>query len=76
MENELYDTLNRYFKRLSQVGYVPDDDVYSILIYVYISDIKKNIKLTLDEENIINKAIACLQGTCLIPYRTCNKFCI
>lgn len=76
MENKFYDTLNRYFKRLSQVGYIPDNDVYSILIYTYISDIKKNTELTKGEENIINNAINCLQGTCLFPYGSCNKICI
>lgn len=60
MENKFYDTLNRYFKRLSQVGYIPDNDVYSILIYTYISNIKKNTELTKEEENIINNAINCL----------------
>lgn len=78
MENnyEFYNTLNRYFKRLSQVGYIPDNDMYSVLILYYINNIKDDKNITDKDKYIIDRAISCLQGTCLIPYNTCNKSCI
>lgn len=75
MENKLADTLNRYFNRLSQVGYIPDVDVFSVLILDYITGIKESYTLTSEEESVINKALNCLQGTCLIPYRVCKGTC-
>lgn len=74
--NELYNTLNRYFKRLSQVGYVPDSETFSVLVLSYIVEVKSLFTLTQEEEYIIEKAMACLQGSCLIPYGSCKGTCI
>lgn len=68
--------LDRYFKRLSQVGYVPDNSVFSILVLMYISDILKNYTLGTEQLGIIDKAISCLQGDCFIPYWFCKETCI
>lgn len=74
--NKLYDTLNRYFKRLSQVGYIPDNDTFSILVLTYIKELREENFLTQEQNFIIEKALSCLQGTCLIPYGSCKGTCI
>lgn len=75
--NMLYDTLNRYFKRLSQVGYVKSSDVLSILVLSYLLELKKESDYFSEEQKIIiNKAILCLQGNCFIPYSSCKGICI
>ena len=74
--NRLYDTLNRYFKRLSQVGYIPDNDTFSILVLTYITELGKENSLTSEQNLIIEKALSYLQGSCLIPYGSCKGTCI
>lgn len=77
MENKvLYVALDRYFKRLSQVGYIPDNSTLSILVLAYISDILKIYDLDTEQLGIIDKAISCLQGNCFIPYWFCKETCI
>ena len=74
--NRLYDTLNRYFKRLSQVGYIPDNDTFSVLVLTYITKLKEENSLTSEQNSIIEKALSCLQGSCLIPYSSCKRTCL
>lgn len=73
MDNKrLYESLTRYFKRLSQVGYVPDNDMLSVLVLTYITDMRNSISLTSEQNDIIESALSCLQGNCFIPYRSCK----
>lgn len=74
--NRLYDTLNRYFKRLSQVGYISDNDTFSVLVLTYITKLKEENSLTSEQNFIIEKALSCLQGNCLIPYSSCKGTCL
>lgn len=74
--NRLYEILNRYFNRLSQVGYISDNATFSVLVMSYITDIKNHFSLTKEEEYIIDRAIECIQGSCLIPYESCKGNCI
>lgn len=76
VDNELYDTLNRYFKRLSQVGYIPDNDTFSVLVLTYITELEKENSLTQEQKLIVERALSCLQGTCLIPYSSCKGTCL
>lgn len=76
MEDKLNSTLDKYFKRLSQVGYIPDKDVFSIVVLTYITELQKEYKLTVEQKSIINKALSCIQGNCLIPYDSCKGTCI
>ena len=77
MENKvLYVALDRYFKRLSQVGYIPDNSTFSILVLVYIFDMLKTYNLDTDQLGIIDRAISCLQRDCFIPYKSCKETCI
>lgn len=72
----MYNILDRYFRRLAQVGYIPDNSMLSVLVLVYMFDIAKTNKLTDDQMEIIDKAISCLQGDCFIPYWLCKETCI
>ena len=74
--NRFYDVLNRYFRRLSQVGYIPDNDTFSVLVLAYITELREGNSLTSEQNLIIEKALSCLQGTCLIPYNSCKGTCI
>lgn len=75
MEHKLDTALTRYFSRLSKVGYIPYDEVSSILMLEYIIELKK-FPLTQAEEITVDKAMSCLQGSCLIPYESCKGYCI
>lgn len=75
MEDKLYNTLNRYFKRLSQVGYVCDKDMLSVLVLAYITELYSEESLTTEQISIIERALLCLQGSCLIPYSSCKESC-
>ena len=75
-DKRLYDTLNRYFNRLSQVGYIPDNEMFSVLVLDYITEIKEEFSLTPEQGHIIDEALSCLQGSCLIPYSSCKGTCI
>lgn len=69
LTKEVYTTVNRYFTKLSQVGYVPDSEINKILILFIIDDIISRFTLTENEFRQINGALTCLFGTsCLIPY--------
>lgn len=74
--NGFYDVLNRYFRRLSQVGYIPDNDTFSVLVLTYITELNNTHTLTIEQKYIIEKALSCLQGSCLIPYNSCKGTCI
>lgn len=74
--NRLYEALSRYFRRLSQVGYVPDNETVSVLILAYITELKEGNSLTAEQNLITDKAISCIEGSCLIPYNSCTNVCI
>lgn len=76
MEAKLYETLNRYFNRLSQVGYIPEKEMLSVLVLSYITELWNTNTLSKEEQYIVDKAYSCLQGTCLIPYSSCKGTCI
>lgn len=70
----VFETINKYFTRLSQVGYIPDKDIYSILLLCYINELQ-DLTLTNEEQAVIDKALSCIQGSCLIPFKSCNRTC-
>ena len=74
--NRFYDVLNRYFRRLSQIGYIPDNDTFSVLVLTYITELNNTHTLTTEQKYIVEKALSYLQGTCLIPYNSCKGTCI
>lgn len=74
MDKIVENALNTYFTRLTKVGYANDDMVNSILILLYIENLKEGAR-TIEEEEIITNALECLQGSCIFPYSTCNMNC-
>ena len=75
--NLSYEALHRYFTRLSQSGYVKHSNVESLIVLLYIQELISNFDLDIDEQAIIDKALACLQGSsCMIPYTGCKGACI
>lgn len=67
-----YEALHRYFTRLTQSGYIKYSTVELLLILLYIQELSKE-QLTIEEQDIINKSLSCIQGnSCLIPYIGCN----
>lgn len=75
MDKYLSKVLDRYFYRLSKTGYIPIKDTESILILYYISQLKER-GIAPEEQTIVDKALLCLQGTCVIPYSTCKENCM
>lgn len=71
MENNLYIALSRYFKKLSQVGYVKTGDLHILLIYTYIYELLKRVPMNRTVEN----ALYCLQQSCLVPRVSCKETC-
>lgn len=69
MDNtSLYASLSRYFKRLSQVGYIPDNAVFAMVVLTYIHN--HNLKGT-----IVDNAASCLRKFCFVPYEVCKGTC-
>lgn len=76
MGPDLNEVLTRYFKRLSQVGYVPDNEVCLVIILDYITDIRNNNLLSEEDNTIIDSALSCMYGNCLIPFTLCKGNCV
>lgn len=69
MDNtSLYNSLSSYFKRLSQVGYIPDNAVFAMVVLIYIQD--HNLKGT-----VIDNTVSCLRKFCFVPYEICKGTC-
>lgn len=68
---EAYNALQDYFKHLSKVGYLRYDNVYKLLVFLYVDEILHsytNFEMTEEEYNIIMEMMQCLYGICLLPY--------
>lgn len=75
LTNLTYEALHRYFTRLSQSGYMKYSSVDSLIVLLYIQELVEE-GLEVDELAIVNKALACLQGSnCMIPYAGCKGTC-
>lgn len=71
MVNEVYNSLNSYFKSLSNTGYRKQRDVNSLLLYSYIQELLDSDfrgLVTEEDYRLIENALYCLYGTCLIPF--------
>ena len=76
IQNSFNEALTRYFTRLSQVGYFPENGTFSIIVLSYIIDMMNSTILTSEEKEIVERAFSCLQGSCIIPYEYCKGNCI
>lgn len=67
-----YTSINRYFNTLSKLGYKSDNEVYRLILLLFIEEmLDSSFSLYIDEEDYrtINNVLYCLFGsTCLIPY--------
>lgn len=73
MENLINNTLKNYFSLLAKTGYLNYNEVFKILVLLYIDKFIKNYPKVNDEEyRIINNAIHSLQrNSCIIA---CDRF--
>lgn len=74
--NDVYNSISHYFETLRHTGYKPYSEVYNLLAYMFIEEIltgPMSFFITEEDYNIINKALYCLYGSCLIPYPTYLK---
>lgn len=74
--NDVYSSLMHYFETLKHTGYKSYNDVYSLIVYIFIEELltgEMSFFITEKDYNAINKALNCLYGTCLIPYPTYLK---
>lgn len=69
MEDKLYWSLKRYYKTLSIVGYKPAKEVARLLSLLAIDELTEELSdyITKDDIRDIDRAIACLIGSCMIP---------
>ena len=72
MDEMVYNALDRYFHALELKGYMPNSDVYKVLLLSFYNDFISNDfrgYITEEDYSLIGKALDCLYGsTCLIPY--------
>jgi hypothetical protein len=72
MVNHLYDSINKYFNRVTNVGYVSQPNVEKMLLFVAIQELLENdFRAYVSEKDYgeIENALYCLYGTtCLIPF--------
>lgn len=74
--NITYEALLRYFNRLTKTGYVPYNEVESLIILMYIKSLSKESIIS-GSDIIINRALDCLYGSnCLLGFQGCNEDCI
>lgn len=69
--------LDRYFTRLSQVGYMDYPRVFSLLVGLYLNNMFKVLseddKNFNENYNLLSTAVTCLSGsTCMFSFSDCN----
>lgn len=68
---DVYNSLNRYFSLLSHTGYKSYNEVYKLIVYIFIEELLYGpLSEYIDDKdyNDINDALYCLYGSCMIPY--------
>lgn len=68
---EAFVALQDYFNHLEKVGYMRYDNVFRLIVFLYIDEILHAytlMNITEEDYNIINNTLQCLYGTCLLPY--------
>lgn len=70
LTNEVYASVNKYFSVLSHTGYKSYNEVDKLLVFIFIEELLSNYSeyIDINDYNLINNAIQCLYGTCMIPY--------
>lgn len=76
-DNVMLNALDRYYTRLSQVGYMDYHKVYSLLVGLYLNNMFKVLdnddkNFTRDNE-LLNRALDCLESSnCMFSFLDCN----
>lgn len=77
MDKQVLNSLDKYFTRLSQVGYMDYPKVYTLLVELYLNNIMKlldpNDENFIKDNEIVCNALQCLNNSsCLIDFNGCN----
>lgn len=79
MDNQIFNSLDQYFKTLSNYGYMSYDHTYDMMLMIIVQDIITNFACIITQEDyqMMSSLLECKYGTsCLMPYpefRKCNK---
>ena len=79
MDNQIFNSLDQYFKTLSNYGYMSYDHTYDMMLMIIIQDIitKFACIITQEDYQMMSSLLECKYGTsCLMSYpeyRKCNK---
>lgn len=68
---EGYRALLNYFNHLEKTGYMRYDNVFRLIVFLFIDKMLGSytlVDITEEDYNIINNMLQCLYGTCLLPY--------
>lgn len=72
MDNLLLESLTRYFKHITNTGYMNYKEVRKLLVFILIQEMLSGYFgciVTASDYKILSKALDCLYGSnCLIPY--------
>lgn len=76
--NDTYCNINHYFETLKKLGYYKPNDVYKLLIMIFITRELLGQRfvsfINQNDYNSISKALNCLYGTsCLTPFPTWKR---
>lgn len=75
LTNDVYNSINRYFKSLTHMGYKPDSEVNKLLVFIFIEEMLDEGYEFITEEDykIISSVLECMYGSCLTPYPNYKK---
>lgn len=79
MDNQIFNSLDQYFKTLSSYGYMSYDHTYDMMLMIIIQDIitKFACIITQEDYQMMSSLLESKYGTsCLMPYpefRKCNN---
>lgn len=76
LTNEVYNSINNYFSILSHTGYKSYSEVYKLLVFSFIEEMLNGPMsqyVTEKDYTIVNNALYCLYGSCMIPFPDYKK---
>lgn len=71
LTDDVLDSITRYYNTLEHTGYIPDSQLCSLLMMVFIEEMlygELGSFITEKDYKAIGRALNCISGTCLIPY--------
>lgn len=76
LTNEVYNSVNKYFSVLSHTGYKSYKEVNQLLVFTFLEEVLYGPLaqfITEDDYRVINEALYCLYGSCMIPFPDYKK---